>query len=681
MGIGGSETLSIPRLTTLGTSLLVALSSGTNYVVSGELVSGSMGEVWHSRFDGLSGPAIILREERCLSGRVHLRWLCGCRRNNASLFHGVVDLGDLTYAPQLGARLRLTHTQLNYVALGGNVGVYTSGPIFGKLVDKFGPRPLLASAFVFLLSGYSGIRTLYDAGLDEGERLSKFHLVMLIICGVLTGLGGNAGLTSAINATANSFPDVSRGTVVGIVISGFGLSAFFFSSLSHILFPGNTSDFLLILALGTALPMILGFFFVRRIPLPEHSREYGAEHGTADTYERLSTSEPRSPFTKPNNSHTHLLAADADEDAELENEHAEEVREHRRRESAHASTLAPVFDAVELSPSASAEGFRARVGGVGEDETPYEKSARWKGQDISGRALWMSGDFWLLCFTNMLLSGTGLMYINNVGVITQALFAKNNPTFDVNDSTAWQAAQVSIISVANFAGRVIIGVLADTVKSRLRYPRSFCIPLVASLFILSQLVLISTDSVQGLWKASAILGLAYGSMFGLFPTVVIEWFGLGMFSHTPLARPMHTHRGRLPAHFSENWGYVSLAPIVGGNLFSIAFGRNLDAHDPPAPANTTINANANANANATTPALFARGGIGFDSSHQCLDGRACYVASLYFTLLATVVALGLGVWAGWRDYRLRGYAALRERGPTAEDEDDHVPWQAIAAEE
>ncbi|KAA1479102.1 MFS general substrate transporter [Dentipellis sp. KUC8613] len=603
MGIGGSETLSVPRMTTLGTSLLVALSSGTNYVVS-------------------------------------------------------------AYAPQLGARLHLTHTQLNYVALGGNVGVYTSGPIFGKLVDKYGPRPLLASAFVFLLSGYSGIRALYDAGLDEGEQLSKFHLVMLIVCGVLTGLGGNAGLTSAINATANSFPDVSRGTVVGIVISGFGLSAFFFSSLSHILFPGNTSDFLLILALGTALPMILGFFFVRRIPLPEHAREHAAERGAADTYERLSTSEPRSPFTKPNNSHTHLLAADADGDVELEDEHAEEVREHRRRESAHAASLAPVFDAVELSPSASTEGFRARVGGVSDDEVPYEKSKHWKGQDISGRALWMSGDFWLMCFTNMLLSGTGLMYINNVGVITQALFAKNNPTFDTNDSTTWQAAQVSIISVANFAGRVIIGVLADAVKSRLRYPRSFCIPLVAGLFILSQLVLIGTDSVQGLWKASAVLGLAYGSMFGLFPTVVIEWFGL--------------------AHFSENWGYVSLSPIVGGNLFSIAFGRNLDAHDPPAPANSTSTSTIDANSTmSSTATLFARGGVGFDASHQCLDGRACYVGSLYFTLLATVVALALGVWAGWRDYRLRGYAALRERGAGVqdEDEDDRVPWQAIAAEE
>lgn len=42
------------------------------------------------------------------------------------------------------------------------------------------------------------------------------------------------------------------------------------------------------------------------------------------------------------------------------------------------------------------------------------------------------------------------------------------------------------------------------------------------------------DDVTGLWKASLALGLAYGGLFGLFPTIAIEWFGLGeqLFSHS-----------------------------------------------------------------------------------------------------------------------------------------------------
>ena len=37
---------------------------------------------------------------------------------------------------------------------------------------------------------------------------------------------------------------------------------------------------------------------------------------------------------------------------------------------------------------------------------------------------------------------------------------------------------------------------------------------------------VTTDEIEDLWKASLALGLAYGSMFGLFPTITFEWFGM-----------------------------------------------------------------------------------------------------------------------------------------------------------
>lgn|SRR6266702_4142260 len=88
------------------------------------------------------------------------------------------------------------------------------------------------------------------------------------------------------------------------------------------------------------------------------------------------------------------------------------------------------------------------------------------------------------------------------------------------------------------------------------------------------------------------------------------------------------------AHFSENWGIISVFPVVGGNLFSLAFGRNLDAHDP------TI-------AEISPPISGAPPSI---SAHQCLAGRKCYVQSLYLNLLACAIALALSVWAGRRDW-------------------------------
>ena len=52
-------------------------------------------------------------------------------------------------------------------------------------------------------------------------------------------------------------------------MSGLGLSAFFFTTLSNTILRSTTSTFLLILALGTSCLMLLGFLVVRPVSLPE----------------------------------------------------------------------------------------------------------------------------------------------------------------------------------------------------------------------------------------------------------------------------------------------------------------------------------------------------------------------------------------------------------------------------
>jgi len=88
------------------------------------------------------------------------------------------------------------------------VGVYSTGPIWGRIVDSRGPRILLAGAFLCLSIGYSGIRYLYDSGLPRNtSSLSIFGFCALVAFSLLTGAGGNAGLVSAVNSTAKTFPD------------------------------------------------------------------------------------------------------------------------------------------------------------------------------------------------------------------------------------------------------------------------------------------------------------------------------------------------------------------------------------------------------------------------------------------------------------------------------------------
>ena len=161
-------------------------------------------------------------------------------------------------------------------------------------------------------------------------------------------------------------------------------------------------------------------------------------------------------------------------------------------------------------------------------------------------------------------------------------------------------------------------------------PRSYCLVLSAVLFLVSQVVASSIRNVAHMWIASALLGLAYGSVFSLSPTVCLEWFGMRKCLPRSFQRlNVNFYIHLTTAHFSENWGYLCLSPIVAGNLFSIVFGRNLDAHDGSHTSNAPL-------------------ADGY-SAPQCLQGLNCYVDTIYLTMLATFLCVLLSIWAGYRD--------------------------------
>lgn len=164
------------------------------------------------------------------------------------------------------------------------------------------------------------------------------------------------------------------------------------------------------------------------------------------------------------------------------------------------------------------------------------------------------------------------------------------------------------------------------------------------------------EDVNRLWLASAALGVAYGGMFGLFPTVTIDWFGLSEYCLSFESSPIHSPS----AHFSENWGVLCLAPLFGGNAFSVMFGRNLDAHETEGPPQHSTNPNSSVAS--TLAALAKRAGL--PSERQCFDGRDCYIASIYVTLAACVLALALSIWA-----------AVREKRQQALKMHDEVLWE------
>ena len=179
-------------------------------------------------------------------------------------------------------------------------------------------------------------------------------------------------------------------------MSGFGLSAFFFSSISHILFPGNTSDFLLVLGLGTAIPMIFGFFFVRRIPLPSHGVEAAVSR---DSYQPLATSADLDEYQHQDSSSTPLRIHSA---RESEEETREPILPHSPRRHGSISNL-PMLNSVELFSSSDSH-RRNRPGDMSHpsQDPASEKVMEGRGVDLYRWTLCKSVDFWILCFMHSL---------------------------------------------------------------------------------------------------------------------------------------------------------------------------------------------------------------------------------------------------------------------------------------
>ena len=59
--------------------------------------------------------------------------------------------------------------------------------------------------------------------------------------------------------------------------------------------------------------------------------------------------------------------------------------------------------------------------------------------------------------------------------------------------------------------------------------------IVATSFLVSQLVGLCVQDVEHLQYAVILVGISYGGVFGLLPTIVIEWFGMGTHSRSFLS--------------------------------------------------------------------------------------------------------------------------------------------------
>ncbi|CAG8438340.1 378_t:CDS:2 [Scutellospora calospora] len=146
--------------------------------------------------------------------------------------------------------------------------------------------------------------------------------------------------------------------------------------------------------------------------------------------------------------------------------------------------------------------------------------------DIGGWQLLRNKDAISMILILVFFAGTGLMYINNVGIIIESLYhASATPHSDAKIKNLL-GFHVSLISICSCIGRILIGPLSDIAKNYFDLSR-ICSLLFAGvwLFCGNLLALLWVHDIDQLWIVSTCIGLGFGVLYGVAPTTCSEYFG------------------------------------------------------------------------------------------------------------------------------------------------------------
>lgn len=182
-----------------------------------------------------------------------------------------------------------------------------------------------------------------------------------------------------------------------------------------------------------------------------------------------------------------------------------------------------------------------------------------------GFALFKSKTFWLYFSMLGLMAGMGQAYIYTCGYIAKALVAEVlDPAKPLTQDLVApiQTHQVAILSLSNCCGRLISGSLSDALKNNFKLSRTYSLFLSVSLCMAAMVTSSQVSNVDMLWLPTALSGLFYGTVFGAYPGIISDDFGV--------------------KRFSFNWGLVALAPIPFSSWLAIRIGKLYDANSESA---------------------------------------------------------------------------------------------------
>ncbi|CAL9118134.1 unnamed protein product [Musa textilis] len=139
-----------------------------------------------------------------------------------------------------------------------------------------------------------------------------------------------------------------------------------------------------------------------------------------------------------------------------------------------------------------------------------------RGEDFTLMQALIKADFWLMFFSLLLGSGSGLTVIDNLGQMSESLGYDETHIF------------VSMISIWNFLGRVGGGYLSEIIVRDYAYPRPVAMAFSQVVMAIGHLFF-AMAWPGTMYIGTLLIGLGYGAHWAIVPAAASELFGLKNF--------------------------------------------------------------------------------------------------------------------------------------------------------
>lgn len=225
------------------------------------------------------------------------------------------------------------------------------------------------------------------------------NVATLSLWSFLTGLGSCTAFSAAIKTSTYNWPD-HRGTATAFPLSGFGLSAFFFTTIANLAFGDDTVKFLLLFAVGTTVLNLLSLPFMALIT-------------TSQSYSSIPSNDDNRPSRRESNRmhRTNSIKSAAIGSTAQQGESSKFTPKNSCRQAVVADDpQSPTPD--EASPLVSSS---SSTPDSHDDQHHMPVQSDSHQTEITGLALLPQSEFWQLFIMLGLLAGVGLMTINNIG--------------------------------------------------------------------------------------------------------------------------------------------------------------------------------------------------------------------------------------------------------------------------